>query len=152
LIELRIHHFFDIIRDYGSGKKIEEHPYGHSYHIIAKKLYENQLHIVKLVIENDDICEQCSKLQFNHCHDSINHRPDFSSKEIFNNYLDDRIMKCMGYESGQNVTVRKLINDSGKYLDKIDEIYSGNDLINTKLRKKNASIGITKKVEELRKD
>lgn len=62
MTELRIHHFFDIIRDYGAGTDLDEHTYGHSYHLVGKGLYENVFTRVKLVIRSDDICVNCKKL------------------------------------------------------------------------------------------
>jgi len=149
LRELRIHHFYDIIRDYGSGKIVEKHEYGHSYHIIAKEIFENRLLKIKLIIKHDDVCKHCSKLLGTKCVDSIQHRSDFTSKEKFNDYLDSRIMKCMGYKIDQMISVKEILRESHRYLDAIDELYVGNDIDHTKLRKQHVSMGIKKKRNEL---
>jgi len=147
--ELRIHHFFDIIRDYGSYKILKEHAYEHSYHIIGKEIYENRIREIRLVVKSDDICERCSYLSSGNCTDTIDHRSDFRYKADFNDYLDTKIMKCMGYENRQIIEVKKLIMNAEKYLDKIFELYEGNDIDNTKMRKKYVSIGINRKISEL---
>ena len=150
--ELRIHHFFDMIRDYGAGKTLREHPYGHSFHLIAGEIYENKIKRLKLIIRNDDVCENCRMLESGSCTDSIDHRSDFTSKEAFNNFLDGRIMKVMAYESGQIVEVKEIIRNAGKYLDQIFDIYAGNDVAHTTLRKEHVSSGIGKKKRELQID
>ena len=146
--ELRIHHFFDIMRDYGSGKSLSEHAYGHSYHTIGNELFENKTSTIKIVIKNDDICENCTKLNQGKCIDTIHHRSDFLYKQEFNDYLDTRIMNCMGYEDGQVIEVMDIVKNAHKYLVHIFELYDGNDIEHTELRKQNVSIGIDKKTDE----
>lgn len=146
--ELRIHHFFDIMRDYGSGKSLNKHAYGHSYHIIGNELFENEISTIKVVVKNDDICEKCVKLDQGKCTDTIQHRSDFLYKEEFNDYLDTKIMNCMGYEDGQTIEVKDIVADACKYLDNIFELYDGNDLEHTELRKQNVAKGIEKKTDE----
>lgn len=147
--DLRIHHFFDIIRDYGSGKLLEEHSYEHSYHLVGNEIFENRLTKIRLVIKNDDICEGCKYLSLGECTDTIHHRSDFKYKQEFNNYLDIKIMNCMGYKENQIVEIKEIIDNSQKYLDSIFEIYNGNDIHNTERRKQNVSSGIRKKKNEL---
>ena len=146
--DLRIHHFFDIIRDYGSVKLLQEHVYGHSYHLIGNEIFENRIKKIRLVIKNDDICERCKYLSFGECTDTIQHRSDFKCKEEFNNYLDTKIMNCMGYKEGQIVEINDIIDQSDKYLDSIFDIYAGNDIRHTEQRKQNVSSGIKKKKSE----
>ncbi|MGD1815774.1 MAG: DUF1284 domain-containing protein [Pleomorphochaeta sp.] len=143
MINIRIHHFFDIIRDYGSGKIIQPHPYGHSLHLISQKITSGEIKEMRLVIECDAICENCNKLFDNHCIDTISHRKDFKSKEQFNNYLDNRIMETLGLKKGQTITCAELINLSTLYLDNIDYIYLGNDTEHTKNRAANVKKGIS---------
>ena len=147
--ELRIHHFFDIIRDYGAGNTLKPHVYGHSYHLIGNEIYNNDLAELKLIVNNDDICENCSRLDGDHCVDTIDHRTDFSSKEKFNDWIDSRIMAAMGYSDGQLVSVKDIILNADKYLDNIFEIYEGNDVEHTEMRKKNVRKGIERKIREI---
>ena len=116
MTELRIHHFFDIIRDYGAGKTLCEHDYRHSYHLIGNEIYANRIDSIRLIVKNDDICRNCIMLRDGSCIDTITHRTDFTSKESFNNHLDKRIMERLGYTEGQVVPVTELIKNSYKYL------------------------------------
>ena len=149
MLNIRIHHFFDILRDYGSGKELAPHPYGHSYHITGKQIYNNEISEMKLIIENDVICSSCSKLSVGHCVDTIDHRRDFTSKEEFNNYLDARIMKTMNLQNNQIVSLKELLSLSYLYLDAIETIYKGNDPEHTLVRKGNVEKGIRMKQKEL---
>jgi hypothetical protein len=91
----------------------------------------------------------CKKLSLERCTDSIHHRSDFTSKEEFNDYLDTRIMKSMDYEVGQIVEVKDIIKNADKYLDAIFDIYKGNDIDHTRLRKQYVFLGIKKKRAEV---
>lgn len=142
MIKLRIHHIFDIIRDYGLKKKIEEHKYGHSYHIIANKIYKKNIQEMKLVVSSDDICKNCIKLVDNNCIDKIDHRKDYHDKELFNNYLDKRIMDIMNLEEFKILSFEELIKRSNKYIDNIEYIYDGNEDKHTQERKLNVQKGI----------
>jgi hypothetical protein len=141
MLNLRIHHIFDIIRDLGQNKEIKEHEYGHSYHIIAKKIYSKTQEF-KLTISNDDICNNCTKLINNKCIDTIDHRKDYSEKELFNNYLDKRIMSIMGFYEGQIFSLDEFLNKADLYVKNIGYIYSGNDEKHTQDRKSNVFKGL----------
>lgn len=131
---IRIHHFFDIIRDHGKGKALSPHPYGHSYHMVAGRLLSGEIKQIRLVIENDAVCCNCSKLISGHCIDTIDHRTDFTSKEQFNDHLDARIMKTLGLEQGQIITTRELLDLSSLYLEQIEYLYEGNAPEHTRMR------------------
>lgn len=148
-MKLRIHHLFDIIRDFGSGKIFEKHDYGHSYHTIAQKIRDDKAIEIKLVIAQDDICENCIKLVDGDCIDSINHRKDFDKKEVFNNYLDNRIMKILNLQEHEVVNLEEIVKRSDSYLDKIEYIYAGNDENHTLMRKSHVIKGVEKLKEVL---
>ncbi len=134
-MNLRIHHFFDIIRDFGRGNEIIPHTYGHSYHLVADKIWNNPKLQIKIVVQADAVCVQCSQLKSNHCIDTINHRKDYTSKEEFNNYLDKRILDRIFIREGETRTPEELCMAAKHYLEYIDWIYEGNDKENTKERK-----------------
>lgn len=48
-LELRIHHFFDTIRDLGAGKDLQPHPYGHSLHKVAALIRKDPQIKIRLV-------------------------------------------------------------------------------------------------------
>ncbi len=143
-MKLRIHHFYDMIRDYGINQPITAHPYGHSYHKIAKLILINPNDTIELVLSCDAICKGCSRLEDDHCLDAIDHRADFISKESFNNHIDERIMKACGLKIGDKVTPEVLIEKTNSYLDKIEWVYKGNDKEHTANRKKYLIKGIEK--------
>jgi hypothetical protein len=141
-MNLRIHHFYDIIRDFGIGKKIESHPYEHSYHKIADKIRADPDLRIKIVVGNDAICEGCQHSKENQCDDTIAHRKDFTSKEEFNNQIDKRIMNACSIEKGDIFTPIQLCEKAKKYLEQIEHIYEGNDPEHTQIRKQNVIKGL----------
>lgn len=141
-MKLRIHHFFDIIRDFGSGKKINPHPFGHVYHKIAEEIRNNPDLEFELVMAADDICAPCSHLISRVCDDVIAHRNDFNRKEDFNNHLDGQIMKLGGFEFEKTYTPKLIFAQAEKYVENIQEIYSGNDFEHTEIRKQNVLHGL----------
>lgn len=141
-MKLRIHHFFDIIRDFGSGKKIEAHPYGHAYHTVAELIMNDADTKWQLVISSDETCDGCSHLINGVCDDVITHRKDFSGKEAFNNYLDTRIMEACGFKESGKYSPKELCEFAHKYITNIEFIYAGNDLAHNKLRKRNVLRGL----------
>ncbi|HBL77020.1 MAG: hypothetical protein A2W90_19390 [Bacteroidetes bacterium GWF2_42_66] len=141
-MKIRIHHFFDIIRDFGIGKKISPHPYLHVYHKVAQYILENPDAGFEIVVESDAICDGCIHLVNSMCDDLITHRTDFISKEDFNNYIDKRIIKVCNIETGIVYTPRLLCEFANKYIENIELIYQGNDLEHTLLRKENVLKGL----------
>lgn len=141
-MELRIHHFFDIIRDFGSGKEIKPHSHGHSYHLVAEMIRKDPYLKIKLVVRNDHVCKACSYLKDDHCVDTIAHRSDFISKEAFNNHLDRRIMEACLLEEGHSLTIAELCEKASLYLGNFEWIYYGNDQQHTEIRKKNVILGL----------
>ncbi|MDC7233840.1 MAG: hypothetical protein PQJ58_11475 [Spirochaetales bacterium] len=143
-MDLRIHHLFDMIRDYGAGTKPHPHPYGHSYHLMAAKLYENGLDDIRLVLSCDAVCAGCSKMKNGHCMDTITHRRDFTLKEEFNNHIDKRIMDIMNLQIETPCRVSDILMKADLYLNRIHWIYEGNDPEHTEMRKKHVSTGLIK--------
>jgi hypothetical protein len=141
-MKLRIHHFFDIIRDYGAEKELQPHPYLHSYHKVANIILKNPFIRLEIVIASDSVCEGCIKLKGNICTDIITHRNDIKGKEEFNNYLDARIMEVCSIRIGIVTTPASLIIASEQYINNIDYIYAGNDKEHTEMRKINVMKGI----------
>ena len=141
-IKLRVHHFYDIIRDFGSGKKIEPHLYGHSLHKIAELIRSKPSLKIKIIVDCDSICDGCSYYKDDHCDDVVTHREDFILKEEFNNYIDKRIMGKCQIKEGDVFTPIQLCQKAKCYLDNVDYIYLGNDEWHTKERKKKVIKGL----------
>jgi hypothetical protein len=141
-IKLRIHHFFDIIRDFGAGKEFQPHLYHHSYHTVANIILNDPFHKIDVVIGSDSVCKGCIKLAGSVCTDIITHRTDFTGKEKFNNYLDARIMEVCGIKVNNIETPASLIRLSEKYISNIHFIYTGNDKEHTEIRRMNVLKGV----------
>jgi len=141
-MQIRIHHFFDIIRDFGSKKKFHPHPYLHSYHNIAREIWENSDLEFEIVIQPDVVCTGCIHLKDLKCDDVITHRKDFTGKEDFNNYLDERIVDVCGIQLAAKYSSKSLCMLAQKYIENIEFIYHGNDKEHTQLRKKNVINGL----------
>jgi hypothetical protein len=142
MMKIRIHHFFDIIRDFGTGKEILPHPNLHSYHIVAKEILENPAAQLDLVTGADAVCKNCIHLKNGRCTDFITHRPDFSGKEDFNNYLDQRVIEICRIDTSKNYTPETLFQFAQNYLENIETIYEGNEMWHTQRRKENVVSGL----------
>jgi hypothetical protein len=141
-MKIRIHHFFDIIRDFGSGKEIVQHPFQHSYHKIASQIFNDSNLKLEIVIESDDVCHGCVHLIDKKCDDVINHRKDFTKKEDFNNHLDKRISEVCGICPSVFYTPKELCSFGKKYIKNIFYIYEGNDILHTEIRKRDVQQGL----------
>ena len=141
-MNIRIHHFFDIIRDFGSGKNITPHPSLHVYHKVAEQIRDNPNIELNLVIQSDEVCTGCIHLDKSICDDTISHRKDFTEKEDFNNYLDKRIVDVCVFRLATKYSPKLLCNIAHKYINNIELIYEGNDKEHTLLRKKNVIRGL----------
>ena len=141
-MKLRIHHFFDIIRDYGAEKEFQPHPYLHSWHKVANIILRNPFERIEIVKGLDSVCEGCIKSEGNICTDIITHRKDFKGKEEFNNYLDARIMEVCNIRVNSITTPASLLKVSEQYINNIHYIYAGNDQDHTSIRKANLIKGV----------
>lgn len=130
-MNLRIHHYFDIIRDLGSEKPILPHPLQHAYHKIAAHIFDFPYTTIEIVSTCDAVCEGCIKKINGKCSDVITHRSDFLHKEAFNNHIDRRIMEVCGIQDGNIFTAIELCLLSEEYLENALFIYEGNDLEHT---------------------
>jgi len=141
-MRLRIHHFFDMIRDFGIGKQFDPHPYGHSYHKVAQQILANPDTRLELVVLSDEVCKGCSHLTGSGCDDLISHRLDFTSKEAFNNHLDARIMDVCEIDVLKEYSPKLLVKMADRYIKNIGFIYEGNNAEHTEQRKKNVILGL----------
>jgi hypothetical protein len=141
-MKLKIHHFFDIIRDFGIGKNFGPHPYHHSYHKVAQTIWQYPETEVEVIFGADQVCEDCIHLVGTSCNDIITHRKDFTFKEKFNNYLDSRIIDVCKIDVSKKYTLKSLLQFSDKYVENIEFIYNGNDEQHTAKRKENVLKGL----------
>jgi hypothetical protein len=141
-MKLRIHHFFDIIRDFGKKDDFKPHHYSHSYHLVANKIMVNPHLEIEIIRKCDDVCEGCIHNKDLHCNDSI-HRSDFPGKEKFNDYIDSRIMLKCNIADDYILTPLEILHKAQNYIDHIEWIYEGNDPQATLERKINLQKGIS---------
>lgn len=141
-MKLRIHHFFDMIRDIGAGKDFGPHPYQHSYHKIAGLILADPNFEIEIIVGSDAVCEGCIHLTDGFCDDTISHRLDFTSKETFNNHLDARIIDICQIDVSKKYSPKLLVNLADRYIRNIGFIYKGNDEEHTEQRKQNVIRGL----------
>lgn len=100
-ITIKPHHFIDIIKLYGSGITcfVLDETMGHDFYRIANRILQNPDCPIALTIAGDDICKPCKKYLGN-CQDSLNHISGFTSKDVYNRTLDERILKL--YQLSKN--------------------------------------------------
>lgn len=140
---IRIHHFFDIIRDYGQNSHFKPNrEYGHSLHIIAEKIINDAVMPMKIVVGADSVCRGCIHLAQGKCNDVIE-KPGFTTKDGYNNYIDNKILDFCGIREDNVYTPRELCALSKEYLDNIFDIYHLNDKEHTEKRKENAIKGLS---------
>lgn len=141
-MKIKIHHFFDMIRDFGSNKIIVPHPHLHSYHTVSEIIRKDANVELELVVKPDDVCITCTHLINLKCDDIITHRSDFAGKEDFNFFLDERIMKACSLQISEKYSPKLLSGIAHKYIENIEFIYQGNDKEHTQLRKENVILGL----------
>lgn len=107
-IRVKPHHFLDIIRDFGGGRRtFEPHPYGHAVHTVAERILSDRAVVLELVVGMDDICAPCRNNQDGVCVDTIDtsFRPEApSSKGEWNRIIDLRLFERLGLEEGTRLT------------------------------------------------
>lgn len=92
-ILIKPHHFIDIIKLYGSGieRFVPDEKMGHDFYKVANIIVDNPSVNLKLTIHGDDICKSCKKYN-GQCIDSLTHIHGYTSKNIYNMTLDNRII------------------------------------------------------------
>jgi len=124
-ITMRIHHFFDIIRDLRTGEKmVADNNYKHSYHSVANTLRDSADIKMKIVVGLDSVCDGCIHNIDGKCDDPLTIKKGFTMKHDYNNYLDKRILEKYNISEGDIVTPGKICKSAYKYIDNIYQIYS----------------------------
>jgi len=104
-VEMRPHHFVDILRAIGAGREFKPHPYGHAVHSVAKMLMDAPDTMLKLVNKCDEICAPCVHNIDGICNDYLHDRG--TSKHNFNTALDARLFDRLGIAEGTEMTARE---------------------------------------------
>jgi len=121
---MRIHHFFDIIRDLRTGEKmVADTNYKHSYHSVANTLMDSSDIKMKIIVGLDSVCDGCIHNKEGKCDDPLTIKKGFTMKHDYNNYLDKRILEKLNWSEGDIVTPKKICKSAGKYINSIYQIY-----------------------------
>ena len=122
-MDLRPHHILDIVTGFGQGKKYKSHPYGHSQHIVAKKLLSNLDLKIRLVLNADDICKGCTHLLTDgKCKDVLAQLKPSPTKQAYNDVLDCRLFDYLSLDINGVLTTRKyleIVNEKVPGIEKI---------------------------------
>jgi len=94
VIDMRPHHFIDILRGLGACEAFEPSPYGHAVHSVAQALVEDPETVLRLVNRCDAICAPCIHNADGTCDDYLQDRN--MSKHDFNTALDARLFEVLG--------------------------------------------------------
>jgi hypothetical protein len=124
MMTIRIHHFFDIIRDLKAGGKImPDLNYKHSYHRVANILRDSADIKIKITVGIDSVCDGCIHNIDGKCGDPLTRKTGFTMKHDYNNWLDKRILEKLKWSEGKLVTPAKICRSADKYIDSIYDIY-----------------------------
>jgi hypothetical protein len=124
MMKMRIHHFFDIIRDLRTGEKImPDINYQHSYHCVANILRDTPYLKMKITIGIDSVCNGCIHNVDGKCDDPLTRKSGFTMKHDYNNWLDKRILETLNWSEGRIVTPAKICRSADKYIESIYDIY-----------------------------
>ena len=143
MVTIRIHHFFDIIRDLRTGEKIPaDTNYRHSYHSVANILRDSPGIKMKIVIGVDSVCNRCVHNSEGKCDDPLTTKKGFAMKHDYNWWLDNKILEICNFSEGQIVTPNEVCISAYNYLENIYCIYELDPEENINTRKKDFIDGL----------
>ena len=138
VIQIKPHHFVDIITSFGDGKRsFSPHPYGHGVHIISAALLENRDCIIKINLGADDICKPCKFNSKGICKDIIDtsFRPKApESKQEWNLLIDKRWCDKLDIKQGNRLPAYALCQRIQTKMGDIAAIYKEIPVEKTKER------------------
>jgi hypothetical protein len=126
MINIKPHHFIDIIVAFGEGVPFEPHPYGHAVHTVARKILKDINSEIKIELGADDICGPCIHNINGLCDDTIDtsFRPLAPKlKREWNLLIDKRWCQCLRLKQGDTLTGTEFCERAEKCLNEIPNIY-----------------------------
>jgi len=112
LINIKPHHFVDIVTSFGEGQReFKPHPYGHAVHSVAQALLEDRDLMLRMELGADDICAPCKHNINGLCDDTIDtsYRPEAPKSKRENNLIiDERWCARLGIRQNGQITARDL--------------------------------------------
>ena len=141
-LKIKPHHLLDIIRDFGSGREHQPHPYGHDVHRLAGIIRENPQTEFEFTAEADSICAPCKNLINTHCIDKTEITGKETTKESWNRLLDGRIFKRLEIQEGTIMTAIEFCRLAQKKLGNLYSLYAEVEKSQTAVREKNLMQGL----------
>ncbi|OGS27052.1 MAG: hypothetical protein A2297_10300 [Elusimicrobia bacterium RIFOXYB2_FULL_48_7] len=119
VIQMKPHHFLDVLRNFGIGKtKYEPSQNGNALYSIVPGLLSNRDTIFKFTSGIDDVCRPCKYHRQGKCANTVSAHGVYKSMNTYNRHLDEKIYEWLGLSEGQEMTasdycrlVRNKIND-----------------------------------------
>jgi len=142
VVQIKPHHFLDIIRDYGAGNTFAPHPYGHAVHTVAERVLSDRNIILQLVLGCDDICRPCMNNKEGRCIDSVDH-PPFTSKEKWNRTIDARIFEKLELKEGTEIAASEFCRVTRQKIGNLYDIWREVPREDTDLRRQELMKGIS---------
>jgi len=127
-IRIKPHHFVDIVTYYGADSlRLTPHPYGHDWHVVARRVVEEPEATLQLEFGMDDICAPCRHNLGTDCDDviDISSRPTApASKQAYNLLLDQRWCARLGLADGQRLPAAEMLARLAALEGSLDAIYA----------------------------
>jgi hypothetical protein len=110
VISIKPHHLLDIIKLYGAGLNhfVPDPSHQHDFYRVGNIALKNPNTIVMFTIGNDAICTPCKFNQNHYCMDVVANNPSkFQSKDVWNKTIDKRLMKILGINENDQMTIHE---------------------------------------------
>ena len=122
-MQLRPHHALDILTGFGQGRKYQAHPYGHSQHIVASKLFTNLDEKIKLVLTNDEVCKGCKHLlPDGKCKDVLSQLSPSPKKQAYNDVIDSLLFDVFKLEPNIELSLHEYLEIVNENVPGIEQI------------------------------
>ncbi|MEE3342895.1 MAG: DUF1284 domain-containing protein [Bacilli bacterium] len=112
IIIIKPHHFLDIIKLHGAGLNVfvPDKKMGHDFYKIGNIILNNKNILIKLTIENDDICSPCKYCHNGKCIDNLTGIKGYTQKDTYNKTLDKRMIELYNLDLNKEYTAYELCN------------------------------------------
>jgi hypothetical protein len=140
-LNIKPHHFLDIVRDFGRGIVHQPHPFGHNVHGVAEIVREDPDTILELTEEPDYICAPCRFLVDGNCIDITKSPGHLIPKDRYNRLIDRRIFERLGLKEGDKLTALEFCRLASERLGDLYSLYAEADKEKTTQRAKDLELG-----------
>jgi hypothetical protein len=104
-IIIKLHHFLDIIKLYGSGLDhfVPAPDFGHDFYRVGNIILNNPDAIIELTIKGDDICIPCKYFDGEKCTGNSKNNFQYTKKENWNRFIYSRLFQKLNLKEGQKI-------------------------------------------------